>query len=175
MRKRSASVPRKKPPNLKSVVGKAKLPYAKRLKLGFAKVESDLNWLMGAFCDLLMELGEEKVVKALPFRGGTAELIPIEKGKVTRAYSLAFGLLNVAEEATAAAMRGIMGCDPSMPIWARLMGVFGWASATPAIKMLWRALFCMTFPRPTVSGLTRCWTASRTGQPLWRLAIRRVF
>ena len=107
MRKRSASVPRKKTPNLKSVAGKAKLPYAKRLKLGFAKVESDLNWLMGAFCDLLMELGEEKVVKALPFRGGTAELIPIEKGKVTRAYSLAFGLLNVAEEATAAAMRGM--------------------------------------------------------------------
>jgi len=89
-------------------LGKAKLPYQKRLTLGFAKVEKDLSWLMGAFQELLSELGEEKIEKALPFRhGASAELPPIEKGKVTRAYSIAFGLLNVAEEATAAAMRGM--------------------------------------------------------------------
>lgn len=105
MKRKAAPAAKKKTLNLKSAVGKAKLPYAKRLKLGFAKVESDLNWLMEAFGDLLVELGEEKVVRALPFRGSTAEFIPIEKGKVTRAYSLAFGLLNVAEEAAAATMR----------------------------------------------------------------------
>jgi len=89
-------------------LGKAKLPYQKRLTLGFAKVEKDLSWLMGAFQELLSELGEEKIENALPFRhGASAELPPIEKGKVTRAYSIAFGLLNVAEEATAAAMRGM--------------------------------------------------------------------
>jgi phosphoenolpyruvate carboxylase len=89
-------------------LGKAKLPYQKRLTLGFAKVEKDLSWLMGAFQELLSELGEEKIEKALPFRhGASGELPPIEKGKVTRAYSIAFGLLNVAEEATAAAMRGM--------------------------------------------------------------------
>ena len=89
-------------------LGKAKLPYQKRLTLGFAKVEKDLSWLMGAFQELLSELGEEKIEKALPFRhAASGELPPIEKGKVTRAYSIAFGLLNVAEEATAAAMRGM--------------------------------------------------------------------
>jgi len=92
----------------KPQLGKAKLPYQKRLTLGFAKVEKDLSWLMGAFQELLAELGEEKIEKALPFRlGASGDLPPIEKGKVTRAYSIAFGLLNVAEEATAAAMRGM--------------------------------------------------------------------
>jgi len=92
----------------KPQLGKAKLPYQKRLTLGFAKVEKDLSWLMGAFQELLAELGEEKIERALPFRlGASGDLPPIEKGKVTRAYSIAFGLLNVAEEATAAAMRGM--------------------------------------------------------------------
>ena len=92
----------------KPQLGKAKLPYQKRLTLGFAKVEKDLSWLMGAFQELLAELGEEKIEKALPFRlGASGDLPPIEKGKVTRAYSIAFGLLKVAEEATAAAMRGM--------------------------------------------------------------------
>ena len=82
----------------KPQLGKAKLPYQKRLTLGFAKVEKDLSWLMGAFQELLAELGEEKIEKAMPFRlGASGDLPPIEKGKVTRAYSIAFGLLNVAE------------------------------------------------------------------------------
>ena len=90
----------------KGAPGKDNLSHQKRLMVGFAKVESDLQWLMEAFCELLFELGEGAVVSALPFRGiGKSELPKIEKGKVTRAYSLAFGLLNVAEEATAAAMR----------------------------------------------------------------------
>ena len=66
----------------KPQLGKAKLPYQKRLTLGFAKVEKDLSWLMGAFQELLAELGEEKVEKALPFRlGASGDLPPIEKGK----------------------------------------------------------------------------------------------
>ena len=90
----------------KAAASKVNLSYQKRLRMGFAKVESDLQWLMESFCELLFDLGEEAVVHALPFRGsGKRELPKIEKGKVTRAYSLAFGLLNVAEEATAAAMR----------------------------------------------------------------------
>jgi phosphoenolpyruvate carboxylase len=90
----------------KAAMTKGNLSYQKRLRMGFAKVESDLQWLMESFCELLFDLGEEAVVAALPFRGsGKRELPKIEKGKVTRAYSLAFGLLNVAEEATAAAMR----------------------------------------------------------------------
>ena len=87
-------------------LGKAKLPYAQRLKLGFAKVERDLDWLMGAFCEMLSDLGEDKIESVLPFRSvPTRQLPKIEKGKVTRAYSIAFGLLNVAEEASASSMR----------------------------------------------------------------------
>jgi len=99
---------KRKRPERRATLGKAKLPYQKRLSLGFAKVEKDLGWLMGAFQELLSELGEEKIEKALPFRhGASGDLPPIGKGKVTRAYSIAFGLLNVAEEAAAAAMRGM--------------------------------------------------------------------
>ena len=60
----------------KPQLGKAKLPYQKRLTLGFAKVEKDLSWLMGAFQELLAELGEEKVEKALPFRLGFRIVLP---------------------------------------------------------------------------------------------------
>jgi hypothetical protein len=67
----------------KAAATKGNLSYQKRLRMGFAKVESDLQWLMESFCELLFDLGEEAVVDALPFRGsGKRELPKIEKGKV---------------------------------------------------------------------------------------------
>lgn len=107
-------------------LGKVKLPYAKRLSLGFAKVEKDLSWLMGCFGEMLHELGEEKVEGTLPFRDPQGTALPkIEKGKVTRAYSIAFGLLNVAEEVSAAAMRGlnetINGSEHEPGSWAQAL------------------------------------------------------
>jgi phosphoenolpyruvate carboxylase len=103
MKHRKGTTPKKK-----VHLGKVKLSYAKRLKLGFAKVHGDLDWLMGSFCEMLHDIGEENIEKALPFQGDhTERLAKIEKGKVTRAYSIAFGLLNVAEEASAASMRSM--------------------------------------------------------------------
>jgi len=86
-------------------LGKAKLPHKERLKRGFARVEQDLSWMMGIFRELLEELGEKEVGEALPWVHGSRHLPPIKEGKITRAYSIAFGLLNLAEEVAAAAMR----------------------------------------------------------------------
>ena len=86
-------------------LGKARLPYKERLKRGFARVERDLAWMMGIFRELLDELGEKEVGEALPWVHGAKHLPPIKEGKMTRAYAIAFGLLNLAEEVAAAAMR----------------------------------------------------------------------
>jgi len=86
-------------------LGKARLPYKERLKRGFARVERDLAWMMGIFRELLEELGEKEVGEALPWVHGPKHLPPIKEGKITRAYAIAFGLLNLAEEVAAAAMR----------------------------------------------------------------------
>ena len=86
-------------------LGKARLPYKERLKRGFARVERDLSWMMGIFRELLDELGEKDVGEALPWVHGPKHLPPIKEGKITRAYAIAFGLLNLAEEVAAAAMR----------------------------------------------------------------------
>ena len=86
-------------------LGKARLPYKERLKRGFARVERDLAWMMGIFQELLEELGEKDVGEALPWVHGAKHLPPIQEGRITRAYAIAFGLLNLAEEVAAAAMR----------------------------------------------------------------------
>ena len=86
-------------------LGKARLPYKERLKRGFARVERDLSWMMGIFRELLDELGEKEAGDALPWVHGAKHLPPIKEGKITRAYAIAFGLLNLAEEVAAAAMR----------------------------------------------------------------------
>ncbi|NCZ95853.1 phosphoenolpyruvate carboxylase [bacterium] len=86
-------------------LGKAKLPYKERLKRGFARVEQDLSWMMGIFRELLDELGEKEVGDSLPWVHGPKHLPAIKEGKITRAYAIAFGLLNLAEEVAAAAMR----------------------------------------------------------------------
>ena len=86
-------------------LGKAKLPYKERLKRGFARVERDLSWMMGIFRELLEELGEKEVGEDLPWIHGPKHLPEIKEGRITRAYAIAFGLLNLAEEVAAASMR----------------------------------------------------------------------
>ena len=86
-------------------LGKARLPYKERLQRGFARVERDLSWMMGIFRELLEELGEKDVGNVLPWVHAAKHLPVIKEGKITRAYSIAFGLLNLAEEVAAASMR----------------------------------------------------------------------
>ena len=51
-----------------SRLGKAKLSYEERLKLGFARVEKDLVWMMDCLQELFSELGEKRIQESLPFR-----------------------------------------------------------------------------------------------------------
>ena len=95
-----------KPRSPKVRLGKPKLSHKERLTRGFARVERDLSWMMGGFRELLQELGEKEVVQALPWSlKQKGALPPIQSSKVTRAYSITFGLLNLAEEVAANAMR----------------------------------------------------------------------
>ena len=86
-------------------LGKARLPHKERLQRGFARVERDLAWMMGIFREVLDEFGEKEVGDVLPWAHGAKHLPLIKDGKITRAYSIAFGLLNLAEEVAAASMR----------------------------------------------------------------------
>ncbi|NCY22657.1 phosphoenolpyruvate carboxylase, partial [bacterium] len=87
-------------------MGKAKLSHKERLKRGFARVERDLFWMMNGFRELMQEIGEHEVLQALPWVPGQKGSLPaIQSSKVTRAYSITFGLLNLAEEVAANAMR----------------------------------------------------------------------
>ena len=87
-------------------MGKAKLSHKERLKRGFARVERDLSWMMNSFRELMQEIGEHEVLQALPWVPGQKGSLPaIQSPKVTRAYSITFGLLNLAEEVAANAMR----------------------------------------------------------------------
>ena len=95
-----------RPKMTKVRMGKAKLSYKERLQRGFARVERDLSWMMTGFRELLREIGEDEVLTALPWTPGHKGPLPaIQSSKVTRAYSITFGLLNLAEEVAANAMR----------------------------------------------------------------------
>lgn len=89
-----------------SRLGKAKLSYQERLDLGFARVEKDLAWMMDCLQELFSELGEKRIQESLPFRHLSKKVHPLAlDGEVTRSYAIAFGLLNLAEEVAAEAMR----------------------------------------------------------------------
>jgi phosphoenolpyruvate carboxylase len=116
-------------------LGKARLPYKERLKRGFARVERDLAWLMENFQELLNEIGEKEAGDALPWVHGTKDLPPIKEGKMTRAYAMAFGLLNLAEEVAAAAMRqlneAINGPQHEPGSWAQALCRLRGSGETP--------------------------------------------
>jgi len=116
-------------------LGKAKLPYKERLKRGFARVERDLSWMMGIFRELLEELGEKEVGEVLPWVHGSKHLPEIKEGKITRAYAIAFGLLNLAEEVAAAAMRqlseAINGPQHEPGSWAQALCRLKGSGETP--------------------------------------------
>jgi len=77
------------------------------LDIGFEQIHRDLRLLMGAFADVLRDLGHAELADHLPWTGQTlpaadAETLPERLGL---AYSVAFQLLNMVEENAASAMR----------------------------------------------------------------------
>ncbi|PWU05598.1 MAG: phosphoenolpyruvate carboxylase, partial [Verrucomicrobia bacterium] len=76
------------------------------LKDGFAKIEADLRFLMTCFAEVLDDAGESLLARCLPWVSDSK----IERGKILterlcQAYSIAFQLLNIVEENTAAQIR----------------------------------------------------------------------
>ena len=66
---------------------------------GFAKIDSDLNYLMGCLKEVLLELGETKAAEFLPWQeGGQTHDINQPPPRIEQAYSIAFQLLNLVEE-----------------------------------------------------------------------------
>ncbi len=66
---------------------------------GFAKIDSDLNYLMGCLKEVLLELEETKAAEFLPWQeGGQTHDINQPPPRIEQAYSIAFQLLNMVEE-----------------------------------------------------------------------------
>lgn len=69
----------------------------------FAKVERDLGFLLGCFVEVLTEMGEAALAARLPWQhAGSDQPLP---PRAAQAYSVAFQLLNHAEENAAAQQR----------------------------------------------------------------------
>jgi len=83
------------------------MPQPDFVKTGFAKIDRDLEFLVGCFREVLLDLGEKEVAEALPFlNGGNTKAVPARfSSRVMQAYCVVFQLLNMVEENTAAQMR----------------------------------------------------------------------
>jgi len=76
-------------------------------KTGFAKIDRDLELMVGCFREVLIDLGEKDVAEALPFLNST-KTKPVSSrfsNRLMQAYGVIFQLLNMVEENAAAQMR----------------------------------------------------------------------
>jgi len=81
----------------------SKLEY---LSSGFAKIDQDLSFLIQCFRELLFELGEDDLARSLPWLPTPAKAgVAMKSARLGQAYSIAFQLLNMVEENTAAQTR----------------------------------------------------------------------
>ena len=83
------------------------MPHQERLAIGFAKIDTDLDFLMHCFREVLESLGEKDIAARLPWISAPAEGDPPATfpPRLAHAYSIAFHLLNMVEENTATQMR----------------------------------------------------------------------
>lgn len=74
---------------------------------GYDKIRQDLDYLMICFREMLEDLGEGNLARALPWVNGAseAETHDIAPEKLIQAYSMGFQLLNMVEENAAAQFR----------------------------------------------------------------------
>ncbi len=82
------------------------LSNQERIRIGFEKIDSDLNFLMTCFRDVLIELGDEDIARHLPWIGETPPNgeDAMHPGMI-QAISISFQLLNMVEENAANQMR----------------------------------------------------------------------
>lgn len=88
--------------------------------LGFSMLEMDLKFLMEAFGAMLNKIGEPELAAALPWIG-TQQASGISDRKLGQVYSMAFQLLNIVEERTAAHVRRLRetqrGAEAEKGLW----------------------------------------------------------
>jgi len=104
--------------------------------IGFQKIDRDLRFLIDCLGEMLGKLGHEDLARHLPWSGrpappADAELPP-QLGLV---YSVAFQLLNMAEENAAASMRALReaseGLAAERGLWGDQLGRLKQAGLTP--------------------------------------------
>jgi phosphoenolpyruvate carboxylase len=97
--------------------------YEQRLDKGFAKIDGDLAQLMACLREVLESLGEHEVAARLPWGGEGAATDGPFPPRLAHAYSIAFHLLNMVEENTAAQMRraseSANGLDSEPGLWGQ--------------------------------------------------------
>ena len=72
---------------------------------GFRSLEEELHLLTEGFAAVLRRMGEDELADLLPWVGAKAEQAGQTKRSLGQAYSIAFQLLNIVEERTAARVR----------------------------------------------------------------------
>ncbi len=91
--------------------------------LGFDLLHKDLRFLMDAYRDTLCRLGETDLAERLPWSGVAENAAQGVNGRALgQAYSIAFQLLNIVEERTAAQVRRLrekeLGPEAEVGLWA---------------------------------------------------------
>jgi phosphoenolpyruvate carboxylase len=82
------------------------LSKQKYLRDGFEKIDHDLKFLIQCFWEVLTELGDGDVARSLPWLEAPSRVqSSLSSERMGQAYSIAFQLLNMVEENTAAQVR----------------------------------------------------------------------
>lgn len=108
-------------------------PAPDYLTIGFEQIDRDLRFLVGAFAEVLRDLGHEELAASLPWigEGGALNDAPPRLGL---AYSVAFQLLNMVEENAAATVRELReaheGMDAEQGLWGSQLEVLKMAGAS---------------------------------------------
>jgi phosphoenolpyruvate carboxylase len=106
--------------------------------IGFEKIDRDLHFLIECLGEVLTELGLGELARHLPWIGNVAraehiEELPAQLGLV---YSIAFQLLNMVEENTAAGMRSLReaseGLTAERGLWGHQLATLKAAGFTAA-------------------------------------------
>ncbi len=95
------------------------------VEIGFAKIEADLRFLMSCLGEVLTDLGHPKMAASLPWSDHALDQTDAP-ARVGQAYSIAFQLLNMVEEAAAAEMRYLRetseGLAAERGLWGEWLG-----------------------------------------------------
>ncbi|MCH7224735.1 phosphoenolpyruvate carboxylase [Haloferula sp. A504] len=100
---------------------------------GFDLIDDKLQFLIGCLTDALGALGEEELVRYMPWSGNAPEDAPPEG--LQQLYSIGFQLLNMVEERVAAAIRRErekeLGAESIRGLWPRALKDMGETGLSP--------------------------------------------